>query len=122
MYSVADIVQAHQEAQSLLADIDFACSHDPDWITATQAKDLLGVSRQFVQDLVKRGVLFGVSGTTNWVFKPSVDDRIKYIQQYGKPTRGGARKKGQSKDQAYLLKHFPELCVLVETDKERSNK
>ena len=103
------ILHAHYEAQSLLADIDYACEHGSDWIRATEAAKILGISRQFVNDLIKRNVLVGVNGKHSWVYKPSVDDRIEYIKQHGKPTRGGARKKGKTADNDWLGNHYPEL-------------
>lgn len=107
------IVHLHREAQSLLADIEYACERDADWMLATDAAKALGVSRQFINDLIKRGVLLGVNGKRTWVYKPSVDDRIAYIAEHGRPTRGGARKKGKTADNIWLNQHYPELSKEV---------
>lgn len=107
------IVHMHREAQSLLADIEYTCEHDANWILATEAVKMLNVSRQFVEDLVKRGVLLGVTGKHAWVYKPSVDDRIAYIAKHGRPTRGGARKKGVVAENDWLKQHYPELSKEV---------
>ena len=107
------IVHMHREAQSLLADIDYACEHSADWILATETATILDVSRQFVVDLVKRKVLLGVNGSRLWIYKPSVDDRLKYIEEHGKPTRGSARKKNETADNDWLANHYPELSKEV---------
>lgn len=106
-----DMYLRNEEILTLQHELDTLCAQDPNFVTQGEAAELLSVSRQFVLDLVKRGVLFGVSGKTAWVFVPSINDRLEYIKKHGKPTRGGTRKKGITQDNVWLKKVHPELFI-----------
>lgn len=111
MKTLLDLYMLSDEIVQQQHELDEECMSDPNFITCSEAAKMLDVSRQFVMDLIKRGVLFGVAGKTVWVYLPSVNDRLEYIQKHGKPTRGGSRKKGVSKDNIWLKKIYPELFV-----------
>lgn len=113
MTDLATIIHTHREVCSLRADIEYACSRDKDWVQINEAANMLGVSKQFVVDLAKRGVLVSVRGIRTWVYRQSVVDRIEYIKEHGKPTRGGPRKKGEVADNDWLKQHYPELSKEV---------
>ena len=107
--SIFELIAAQDAVTELQEAIDEYCKQDDNWIRCTEGARILGVSRQFIQDLINRNCLLGVKGKKAWVYKPSVDDRLMYIEKHGKPTRGGARKKGQKNTFNWLKEHSHEL-------------
>lgn len=85
------ILRAHQKAMELRKEIDCLCSMSNDWVTQVRAAELLGVSRARVSKMVMDGLLRGATGiSTTYIYKSDIDERIAYIKEHGKPTRGKA--------------------------------
>ncbi|MBR0406251.1 MAG: helix-turn-helix domain-containing protein [Eggerthellaceae bacterium] len=64
-----------------------------DLVTVQEAADALGVSAARVKRMLADGVLDGFKcGGRLKISKAAVEDRIRYIAEHGKPTRGKARK------------------------------
>lgn len=64
-----------------------------DLVTVQEAADALGVSAARVKKMLADGVLDGFKcGGRLKISKAAVEDRIRYIAEHGKPTRGKARK------------------------------
>lgn len=56
----------------------------PDLVSATEAADMLGVSRQAIQLMANNGQLLGAKAGKTWVFRRAVVDRAKAERDTGK--------------------------------------